>query len=239
MKEPTISPSSSADFFITPSFLSTLHLLSKGHSLLILIKLLIPISDNPWSISCTLSYAKLVVVSSLPKRHLVFEASNVIIHCWIVGWNQNNLDRSPWTCHCKVITILYGALPTAASLNFVIYCFVSIQEWVQHYAYYVEYTFENCLKKNKYQSPAAGQGKVVKVFTFFSVTICSNWVCFCRSMHIWVVKDHQIVALKTVLDSIWCNSSLCQNTQFSPFWHSSIFSVNFIWLCWVLLLPVW
>ena len=126
MKEPTISPSSSADFFITPSFLSTLRLLSKGHSLLILIKLLIPISDNPWSISCTLSYAKLVVVSSLPKRHLVFEASNVIIHCWVVGWNQNNLDRSPWTCHCKVITILYGALPTAASLNFVIYCFVSI-----------------------------------------------------------------------------------------------------------------
>ena len=137
MKELIISPSSSGVSAITPSLLSTLHLLSEGHPLMILIKPLILMSDNPYSISRTLSYAKLLVVISLPKRHWVIEASNVSVHFWIVGWNQTDLDRSVLSCHWKVMTILFGALPTAASLNFLLYCFVSIQVWVEHYAEYV------------------------------------------------------------------------------------------------------
>lgn len=92
MKELIISPSSSGVSAITPSLLSTLHLLSEGHPLMILIKPLILMSDNPYSISRTLSYAKLLVVISLPKRHWVIEASNVSVHFWIVGWNQTDLD---------------------------------------------------------------------------------------------------------------------------------------------------
>ena len=58
-----------------------------------------------------LSIAKLVVIISLPKRHWVIEAFNVIVHCWMVGWNQNNLDRSLLQCNCKIMTILYGPCP--------------------------------------------------------------------------------------------------------------------------------
>ena len=55
-----------------------------------LIKPLIPISDNSWCISCLLSFGKLsvIVINSLPKGRHAIEASNAIINCWMIGWNQ-------------------------------------------------------------------------------------------------------------------------------------------------------
>ena len=71
------------------------------------------------------------------------------------------------------MTIFFGALPTAASLNFILYCFV------EHYAEYVQYTFENWLKKNKDYFLAAsvelleGQIKVKWLkFSPFLFTLC-------------------------------------------------------------------
>ena len=126
---------------------------------------------------------------------------------------------------------------------------------MEHNAGYVEYTIENWLKKRKDHLPAAsvellesfefeliGQIKVKRLkFSPFllsiSVQIVSGFAEICEFRGI---KDHQEVALKTVLRLIMMQQFIMlQHTQFSPFWHSFHFSVYFIWLCWVLSLPVW